>query len=222
MEPNSLENTQAALQQIQENLTPAMGYERGQAESVLQAEVEAGSTQVQDQTQANLITSGVDGVTAEAAASVLAQEAIDPSERRSFAEQHVVMEAYVQLQQEVQLAEAQERAEGVEADPEMQERVAIVAPIIVDTMNVMETHELEGEHHTAHFDLETQQLVVMEQGREQPLLKAQWDGQEWRDLGSNLSQEQVGFFRDEMQPQVEQLARQREQERERELWIEVG
>jgi hypothetical protein len=213
---------QAALNAIQQKLNPAMGYETGYGDSVQQAELETGSTQQQDQAQADLITSGVDGETAEAAASVLVQETIDPSERRSFAEQHVVIEAYVQLQQALQEGEPEDQ------EPQ-QERVAIVAPIVVDAMNGMETHELEGERFSARFDSETKMLAVAEHGVEQPILVAQWDGAEWRDRGSNLSQGQVAFFQQEMQPQVEKMiGQQREggfsfgKASPMELWIEVG
>jgi hypothetical protein len=195
---------QAALNEIEQKLHPAMGYETGYGDAVRQAELEAGSTQQQDQGQANLVMSGVDGETAEAAASVLAQEAIDPSERRSFAEQHVVMEAYVQLQQ-----------------AEQAERVAIVAPIVVGAMNVMETDVLEGERFAAQFEPETQVLTVAEYGEREPILVAQWDGDGWRDRGSNLSQGQVDYFQREMLPQVEKMMEQR-RKKQGELWIEVG
>jgi hypothetical protein len=195
---------QAALNEIGQKLNPAMGYETGYGDAVRQAELEAGSTQQQDQSQANLVMSGVDGETAEAAASVLTQEAIDSSEQRSFAEQHVVMEAYVQLQQ-----------------AEQQERVAIVAPIVVGAMNVMETDVLEGEKHSARYDAETRMLEVVERGVEQPILVAQWDGAEWGDRGSNLSQGQVDYFQKEMLPQLERAIGLR-REKQGELWIEVG
>jgi hypothetical protein len=195
---------QAALNEIEQKLNPSMGYETGYGDAVRQAELEAGSTQQQDQAQANLVMSGVDGETAEAAASVLAQEAIDPSERRSFAEQHVVMEAYVQLQQS-----------------EQSERVAIVAPIVVAAMNVMETDGLEGERFAARFEPETQVLIVAESGEKEPILVAQWDGVEWGDRGSNLSQGQVDYFQKEMLPQVERAIGWR-REQQGELWIEVG
>jgi hypothetical protein len=194
---------ESALNEIEQKLHPAMGYETGYGDAVRQAELEAGSTQQQDQAQANLVMSGVDGETAEAAASVLAQEAIDPSERRSFAEQHVVMEAYVQLQQ-----------------AEQAERVAIVAPIVVGAMNVMETDVLEGEKHSARYDAETKMLEVAEYGEEKPILVAQWDGAEWGDRGSNLSQGQVDYFQREMLPQVEKAIGLR-REKQGELWIEV-
>jgi hypothetical protein len=201
---------QAALNAIQQKLNPAMGYETGYGDAVRQAELEAGSTQQQDQAQADLITSGVDGETAEAAASVLAQEAIDPSERRSFAEQHVVMEAYVQLQQAWQEEESQ------------RERVGIVAPIVVAAMNGVGTHELEGECFAARFEPETQVLMVAEYGEKEPILVAQWDGMEWGDRGSRLSREQVDYFQREMLPQVEKMMGQRQGEGQSELWIEVG
>jgi hypothetical protein len=215
---------QAALNAIQQKLNPAMGYETGYGDAVRQADLEAGSTQQQDQAQADLIVSGVDGETAEAAASVLAQEAIDPGERRSFAEQHVVMEAYVQLQQALQEGEPEER--NLEAQ---QERVAIVAPIVVAAMNGMATHELEGERYGARFDSETQVLTVAESGEKEPIVVAQWDGVEWRDRGSKLSEGQVAFFRQEMQPQVEKMIGQRQRDEgfsfreasSKELWIEV-
>jgi ligand-binding sensor domain-containing protein len=51
-------------------------------------------------------------------------------------------------------------------------------------------------------------------------LVAQWDGAEWGDRGSNLSQGQVDYFQREMLPQVEKAIGLR-REKQGELWIEV-
>jgi hypothetical protein len=111
---------------------------------------------------------------------------------------------------------------------QQQQRTQTVAPIAAYLLNNEGETHFEGSDHTINWDKESQTMSLTENLSGRTVMKAEWDGQQWQDRGSSLSQDLTDYFETVVFPKakenrqaLEEEQRQRQRERERQRGLEL-
>jgi hypothetical protein len=88
---------------------------------------------------------------------------------------------------------------------EQQNRVDKIAPILVDYLKLNRKKEVENDSSVIKFDSEAKIIIYQNKLNSQEHLKAQYVGNKWLDIGSNISQTKESYFTDVAALKIAQL-----------------
>ena len=88
-----------------------------------------------------------------------------------------------------------------QSDKTQQDKVSLVAPLLMECLNLMQTNYHQGKHHTLGWNSRNSTISLMENQSHNTIMQAQWLPAEnrWQDQGSSLSDEQVNYLVGQLQ-----------------------
>ncbi len=101
---------------------------------------------------------------------------------------------------------------------EQQEKVSKVAPVVSSYLKVAGEIDANGKlskrgsKHTCEYDYDDLSITLTDSQTEEIVMKAKYDGGEWKDLGSNLSDKRADYFTERVGPKVKEALEKSKQQ----------